>query len=165
MTSGRRLILNSFVVENTLKPRKLKGVTNRVYLRGWDWHHRALGFHRWSLCLTTVLVLDIYYVPPSDSSLKTCTWDFSAHRALQEPQYCTEEVLETRGQGFISYLSTFLCFLCCSINRKGKLFRDLLFSLPRVRHTAKFEIQFKDYTERWTYRYKQLPWVVALFLK
>ena len=48
-----------------------------------------------------------------------------------------EAVPEAREHSLISYLRTFVSFLCCSVNLKGKY--NLL---GYVRHAAKFETCF-----------------------
>lgn len=86
----------------------------------------ALRLRCWFRCPATELVLNIYYAPTADTlrSRHALEIDFSARRAVQESQCCTEAVLEARDHGLTSYLSTFLSFLCCFVNLKEKY--DLL---------------------------------------
>lgn len=110
MTQGRRIILTSFVVENTLKPNKFKGMTKSVYLRGSDWHQRALTFPSWSLCLATALIWNIYFMPTSDTLHLRHTLEIFQHL---EPSRNLSIVLskQQRPESYFDFTFKYLPFL------------------------------------------------------
>lgn len=131
MTQGRGIIRNSFVVENTLKLKKFQGMTRSVYLRGRDWHPRALTFHSWPLCLATALVWDIYYMPTSDTLHLRHTLEIFQHFEPSRKLSIVYSVKywrpESWSESIFKYLSFLLVLFC---NSKGKVFQQLPIQPP-----------------------------------